>query len=74
MTVGAGITSALVVLLLVTTSAFAALVSTIQGESMTESSASVAPFTCTDGLTMMRWSSDAGTTATATANFNVAQP
>jgi len=54
--------------------AFAAIVgSRVQGESITESSGSVAPFTGVEGMTMMRWSSGTTTGATASATFNVAQ-
>jgi hypothetical protein len=69
-----GVFVALVAIALVTTMAFAAIVgSRVQGESMTESSGSVAPFTGVEGVTMMRWSSGATTGATASETFNVAQ-
>jgi hypothetical protein len=59
---------------MVSGAAFAVLVATFQGEDMTESSASTAPFTGTNGISMMRWSSGAPTGAGATQSFNVSQP
>ena len=49
--------------------AWAVLVATFQGESMTESSAAVAPFTGTNGVSMMRWDAGAGAGATASQSF-----
>jgi hypothetical protein len=60
---------ALVAGLMVGGAAFAALVATFQGESMSESSSQLARFTGTEGVSMMRWNSGATTSATATQNF-----
>src|SRR3712207_4652088 len=52
--------------------AFAALVTTFQGEDFmrsSESSSQLAPFTGKEGVSMMRWNSGATTNATATQNF-----
>jgi hypothetical protein len=50
--------------------AWAVLVATFQGESMTEPRAVVAPFTGTNGVSMMRWDAGAGTGATASQSFS----
>ena len=67
---GAGAFVALVALLLSAVAAYAVLLQTIQAENMSESSASVAPFTGVEGVTMMRWSSGATTSAVASTSIS----
>ncbi len=71
---GAGAFVALVALLLSAVAAYAVLLQTIQAENMSESSASVAPFTGVEGVTMMRWSSGATTSAVASTSISPSQP
>jgi formylmethanofuran:tetrahydromethanopterin formyltransferase len=69
-----GVFVALVAIALVTTMAAKAIVGfRVQGESMTESSGSIAPFTGVEGVTMMRWSYGVTIGATAAETFNVTQ-
>jgi acid phosphatase type 7 len=50
--------------------AFAVVVQTVQGESMSESTSQAGPFTGVEGVSIMRWNSGATTNAVASAQVN----
>jgi hypothetical protein len=61
---------ALTTALVASSVAFAVVVQTVEGESMSESTSQAGPFTSVNGVSMMRWNSGATTNAVASAQVN----